>query len=128
MTMKSAFFLIVGLMLIVGAAMLATDDRQFVRQAIRAPGVVSALRAGGGHPQITFRTATRQTVSYPQNGWIAGYKVGDPVTVLYRADDPRGTASIDAIGAVWAAPILLFVLGFGFCVLAIGDILHQRKA
>lgn len=125
--MKAAFFLLVGLALIVGAGLYANGVRQFVRQAAQAPGVVSALRAGGSHPQITFETAARETISYPQNGWIAGYKVGDPVTVLYGAEDPRGTASIDTVGALWAGPILLFALGFGFCIVAVTNFVLLRR-
>ncbi|WP_323048561.1 DUF3592 domain-containing protein [Paraburkholderia sp.] len=56
---------------------------RFLDSAVAVPGRVVALNAGGSHPQIEFTNKTGERISYPQGGWIAGYKVGDKVTVLY---------------------------------------------
>jgi hypothetical protein len=126
--MKAIFFLVVGILMIVGAVIWANGVRQFVRDAARAPGIVSALRAGGSHPTVTFTTANKEILSYPQNGLIFGYRVGDRVTVLYRPENPRLTASVEAIGALWFFPIMIFAMGIVFAIGGLCDTLLLRKA
>ncbi len=96
-----------------GAIHVAADRLDFVKNAARAPGIVSALNAGGSHPQIEFVSQAGTAVSYPQGGLIFGYRTGDAVQVLYRPADPRRTACIDSFGALWFLPIL-FALGSAF--------------
>jgi hypothetical protein len=72
---------------------------------------VERLNAGGTHPQIQFTTPAGDRVSYPQGGLIFGYEPGQTVRVLFEAHDPKGTAQIDAIGALWFDSIGLSFVG-----------------
>ncbi len=117
--MKSIIFSIAGIAMLIGAALSALSTRRFVQEAARAPGLVYATPFGGSHPQIEFVTRSGQKEQFPQGGWIGGYKVGDRVTVLYRPEDPRIGASIDAVGALWDGPIFLFPMGLFFCLAGI---------
>jgi len=100
-----------GAVLLMIAAHSAWGSFGFLRGAARANGTVTALNAGGSHPQIAFQTASGETISYPQGGLIFGVKPGDAVTVLYSADNPKQTATIDTVGALWFTTILTGGLG-----------------
>lgn len=117
--MKALIFLVIGLALLAGAVWSGLSSAQFLREASRAPGRVVALNAGGSHPQISFALPDGQDVSYPQGGWIGGYRVGDAVTVRYTANAPARTATVEALGALWAWPIAFAVLGALFTALGI---------
>jgi len=100
-----------GLILLVAAATTALQTRKFLRTVQRAEGVVTALNSGGSHPQIGFQPAAGEFVSYPQGGFIFGFRPGDKVQVLYNPADPRGTAVIDSWGAVWFGTFILAGIG-----------------
>ena len=103
--------MIVGIGLLTAAGVQAVGVRSFVRGATVADGVVARLNAGGSHPEIEFDTASGQKISYPQGGFIFGYRPGDKVRVLYDRDAPAQTARVDAFGALWFVPLLLALLG-----------------
>jgi hypothetical protein len=103
-------FILVGVALLAAAVAVAISVRAFTRDAERSDGVVTRLNAGGSHPQIEFTTASGRKISYPQGGLIFGYQSGQKVRVLYRATDPEQSARIDAIGALWATPVMLGIV------------------
>lgn len=113
---QGLLFLIAGIGLLIAAGVFGLKSYDFVQQASRADARVIALNAGGSHPQIEFETASGESVSYPQGGLIFGYAVGDSVTVLYRAENPRATASVDAWGALWGVSFFLAFLGLAFAI------------
>jgi hypothetical protein len=121
----SVLFTVAGAVLVAIALYNAWNTYGFVRSATRAGGTVAALNAGGSHPQIAFQTETGEAISYPQGGLIFGMKPGDAVTVLYRADNPRATATIDAAGALWFSTALTGGLG---AALLLAGTLWGRKA
>ncbi|WP_295482048.1 DUF3592 domain-containing protein [uncultured Pseudomonas sp.] len=110
--LRALLFLPLGLCLLYLTFWLVEERLDFIAHAQRAEGHVSALNAGGSHPQIDFATASGDTFSYPESGLIFGYSVGNPVAVLYRAESPAATAIIDDRGALWGASLLsgLFAL------------------
>lgn len=117
MAVKALFFMVLGAVALVVAALLAARTAEFVRSAARAEGEVVRLNAGGSHPEVAFTTTTGERVSYPQGGFIAGYAVGDRVRVLYDAAAPAATARIDAVGSLWAWPLIVGFLGSAFVLL-----------
>jgi len=115
----------VGILLLVVALLLGGRTRAFVRRATAVPGVVEHLNASGTHPQIQFTTSAGDRVSYPQGGLLFGYKPGQTVRVLFEAHDPKGTARVDAIGALWFDSIGLSFVGLiALLVGAMGMITH----
>lgn len=109
-------FLLVGIGLLIAAVFFGLERYDFIQEASRADARVVALNAGGSHPQVEFVSAAGETVSYPQGGLIFGYGVGDSVTVLYRPENPRATASVDAWGALWGVSLFFSVLGVTFAI------------
>ncbi|AVB17907.1 MULTISPECIES: DUF3592 domain-containing protein [Pseudomonas syringae group] len=112
---RALIFIPLGLCLLYLTLWLAVDRTNFLARAQRAEGHVSALNAGGSHPQVDFTDAADKAVSYPQGGFIFGYSVGDPVTVLYLGEaPPSSTAIIEDQGALWGASLLtgLFAIVF----------------
>lgn len=107
---KLFLFSIVWIGCVIGLVISISVTREFLDQAVTAPGRVVALNAGGSHPQIEFTNSRGELVSYPQGGWIGGYKVGDTVTVLYLENSPNPQATIDRFGAIWAWSINLVPL------------------
>lgn len=99
--LRALVFLPLGLCLLYLTLWLVDDRLGFLAQAQRAQGTVSALNAGGSHPQIDFTDATGKVTSYPESGLIFGYAVGDQVGVLYRPEAPAASAIIDDRGALW---------------------------
>lgn len=114
--MLSALFAVIGIGLLVIAAVTGMAKRSFARNAARAQGVVVRLNAGGSHPEIEFADVSGQRISYPQGGLIFGYRPGDKVNVLYLPNDPRRTACLDTFGALWFVPSLLAIMGVLFVI------------
>jgi hypothetical protein len=113
---------------IYGLVVSIHSTRQFLDAANKAPGVVVALNAGGSHPQIEFLTPKGERVSYPQGGLIAGFKVGDKVTVLYLADSPRTSATVNRTGAVWFDSILLSAFIIGIPAIALWNLYYKSRS
>jgi hypothetical protein len=113
---KAIVFLMVGAGLLVAAVVNGIAIRDFIGRAASAPGVVSHLNAGGSHPEIEFTTASGEKISYPQGGLIFGDRPGQNVRVFYGQENPRGTARVDAFGALWFTPLMLFGLGLALIV------------
>jgi hypothetical protein len=111
---KSVFAVVIGIAFFVGAAINAFATMNFIQSSVVALGNVTALNAGGSHPEIEFVTRTGERISYPQGGMISGFKVGDRVRVRYRPDDAYRSATVDQFGSLWNAPIILAILGAGF--------------
>jgi len=112
--LRALLFLPLGLCLLGVTAGLIETRLAFLATAQRAAGHVSALNAGGSHPQIDFIDQAGQAVSYPEGGLIAGYVVGEPVQGRYSAKAPAGTAVIEDRGALWGASVLAGVLAVTF--------------
>lgn len=129
---RALVFTPLGLFLLFITLWLVQNQLDFLAHAHRAEGHVSALNAGGNHPQIDFTDANGKTFSYPQNGFISGYEVGDRVTVLYRPEDPYVSAIIDSPGALWAWSLGAGLLGISFTAAGIYHlaawIRYRRKA
>jgi hypothetical protein len=94
-------FLAIGGILLSISAVTASSTRDFLKEAVVADGVVTALVAGPSHPDIQFRTVTGETITYSQGGWIGGYKEGQRVRIFYLPEDPHGSACVDDPGALW---------------------------
>ena len=105
--LRAVIFLPLGLCLLLVTYSMVEARVSFLAQALRADGHVSALNAGGSHPQIDFTDATGQAFSYPEDGLIYGYAVGDPVSVRYQAEAPARTAIIEDRGALWGASLMM---------------------
>jgi len=116
---------LIGLVLLAVAVYCSVERYNFLLTATRVEGVVSALNAGGSHPQITF-TVDGQTLSSAQGGMISGYKTGDKVYILFDAANPARTAVVDAFGAIWFTPLILGVLGLVFLIGGTWDFLRHR--
>jgi hypothetical protein len=116
-----------GLVLLIGAVISAIHTASFVRSSVVVPGHVIALNAGGSHPQVAFTTRRGEPISYPQGGFISGMKVGGAVMVRYSEEDPLPTATLDEIGAIWFAPILLGIMATGFLVTGLWNLIMRKK-
>jgi hypothetical protein len=126
--LKAIVLSIIGMGLILAAIVTGLATREFLGRAARAPGVVSRLNAGGSHPEIEFTLPSGETVSYPQGGFIFGYKPGQRVQVLYAPEDPGRTAPVEAFGALWFVPVLLSVLGLALLVGGVPGIVAVLRA
>jgi hypothetical protein len=113
--LTGVLFVVIGLSLFIAAGITGMSKRAFISSATTVEGTVSRLNAGGSHPQIEFISAGGQKISYPEGGFIFGYKAGDRVRVLYRLDDPANTAQIDSVGALWFIPGVFCLIGL-FCL------------
>ncbi|TBU91529.1 DUF3592 domain-containing protein [Phytopseudomonas dryadis] len=109
--LKASLFIFVGAVLLIIAAFQGVSRLQFIKIASTTEGRVSALNAGGSHPQIDFIDQRGEAISYAQGGFIFGYRTGIQVEVLYLRDNPANTAVVKDIGALWGAVLLFALLG-----------------
>lgn len=107
---------VVGICLLIAAALNAQSTREFIRASILVPGEVVRLNAGGSHPQVDFVTKAGEHVSSPQGGMIWGMKVGQAVEIRYLAENPLPTATLNKFGTIWGLTVFLAAMGFGFIV------------
>lgn len=115
MSIKAIVFLVAGLLFLGVAAIASWQTSRFVARSIVVDGRVSALRAGGSHPEVEFTSRTGERISYPQNGLVFGTHAGQAVRVRYDPAAPRASASLDRFGALWTVPLAL--LFFAACLL-----------
>lgn len=125
--LKGVFFLVIGLLLLGVAIVTTISTARFVRGSVIAEGRVVRLNAGGSHPEIAFVTRSGAAISYPQGGWIWGYAVGDKVRVRYDEANPKVWPSLDIIGALYAMPIFLSLLGGFFTLFGVIAVLTNGK-
>ncbi|PCE21534.1 DUF3592 domain-containing protein [Burkholderia ubonensis] len=104
---KAVSAILIGIGMLIGAAISVGPTRAFLQTSIVVPGRVVWLNAGGSHPQIEFTTRAGETVSYPQGGMISSKKVGQRVAVRYLPDAPARSACVDEFTAVWNLTIVL---------------------
>ena len=114
-TIRYWIFRVAGIGLILFVGVWALSTHHFIQSTSSAPGQVTRLRAGGSHPEIEFQTVEGKTISYGQNGFIFGYRVGDRVTVLYDPQHPYD-ASIDTFGALWGFHVIILLMGLVFII------------
>ena len=123
--LRAVVFLVAGVVLLAAAAMTARGAVQFLQASQTAPGVVTRLLAGGGHPEIGFTTRDGRPVTFPQGGLIGGYRMGQSVRVRYLSANPTGSACVDRWPAIWGWTILLGGLG---CVFGWGGLASAFEA
>jgi hypothetical protein len=116
------FFLVPGVLMLLGAAWLAHNAWSFRQAAKRAEGTVIANRfqagdEGGGayHPEVEFRTPDGQTHRFLSgNGSShASFQVGERVPLIYDEDTPE-KASIDTFSEQYLGAIIVSILGTVF--------------
>lgn len=86
------------------------DRIEFIKSTSRANGIVISKENGKYHADIRFSTKKGEVVNYIQHGYTS-FEVGENVSVLYYAHDPRKDPSTDAFGSLWGGSIMLFGLG-----------------
>lgn len=119
-------FTIIGIGLVAAGIVTGIAKRGFIREAVTAHGMVVSTLSAGSHPDIEFTALSGQKVTYPQGGWLFGYRAGDQVRVFYKPDDPATTACLDAFGALWFTPLFLSILGIALFVIGIWKVSGGR--
>lgn len=123
---KAISMVVIGIGLLVAAALSAQSTRAFIHDSIVVPARVIRLNAGGYHPQIEFVTQTGEHVVYPQSVFIARMKTGDRCEVRYLPDNPLATARLNRFDAIWSAAIFLTLMGGGFIVCGLLNLPSRR--
>ncbi|SCX69340.1 Protein of unknown function [Pseudomonas sp. NFACC32-1] len=119
-------FALIGIGLLSVAVNLTLERREFLAHAQSADGVVSRLNAGGSHPEIAFTTANGEKISYPQGGFIFGYRQDQPVRVHYLPEQPTGSAIVDDPFALWGTPGVLGLIGLVFTLVGLVKVTRHR--
>lgn len=120
-------FALIGLVLLGIAVGLALDRREFLARAQTADGIVSRLNAGGAHPEIAFTTVAGEKISYPQGGFISGYRPGQTVRVRYLPEWPSGSAVVDDLGALWGVPVVMGGMGLIFGIGGVARVVRRSR-
>ncbi len=111
---------------LIAAAVTTFDTIDFLQASVIVPGQVTRLPYGTNHPRITFVTKTGTRVSYTLNGFGFNMGPGDDVQVRYLPEDPRSSARLNRLGAIWESSIGWGILGVGFALGGIGCLLTLR--
>ena len=125
-----AMFLIFGIAMLGGSALLTTKARRLERTGIRVSGKVIRLdyMRRTYHPVVEFVTQGGQPVRFRSGSGSnpATFYPGETVTVLHEPDNPRN-AVIESFGELWFGPWITGVLGIVLSGAAIGILLGQRR-
>jgi len=119
-------FSIVGLLMLIGAAMLYVRTERFLAEAVHVQGEVIDLveswsKDSDGSvykPIVRYLTADDKEVEFVSSmgSYPPAYKVGETVEVLYLPDQP-GSAEIKGFGEQWLGVLVLgFLGGIFFCI------------
>lgn len=123
---RSAFFLVVGIGVLVVTVSNVTETCRLIDTGERATGAVIALYAGAtSHPEIEFRDSAGQVVRFPGNGFVS-HRVGDQVEVIFKPKDPVGTAVLNEPGALWSLEIADGLLGATMVMVSLGVVFIER--
>jgi len=114
-------FTLVGLVLLIGAAVSWNSTRQFIAQAVEVQGTVIALEESRSsdsyvyHPVVAFvdRQGTAREFRSSVGSNPPSYAEGEGVEVLYLPSDPQ-TARIHGTSSLWLGSIVLGGLGAVF--------------
>lgn len=117
---RALVFLGVGIGVLSFTVANVTETRRLVDTGDRAVGAVIALYAGAtSHPEIEFKDSAGHIVRFPGNGFVS-HRVGDRVEVLFRAQNPVGTAVLNEPGALWSFDIADGLLGAVMVIASLG--------
>jgi hypothetical protein len=138
-----SIFAVVGLGLLAGGIYSVWHTRQFLRNAVSAPGVVveniwredrvssTNQRTRGVswayYPRIHFQTASGQEIDFVSDTGASppSYHVNQTVTVLYDPLQPYH-ASTSSFASLWVGSIVLLGMGVIFTSPGIGFIVWTR--
>lgn len=136
--MKSFFtikyiFTILGIGLLVGAALICRSTYLFLEEAIKTEGTVVKLvrhRSNDStiyRPVIQFTSQNEQVIEFTASVGSnpPSYSEGEKVEVLYHPENPKN-AKINGLFSLWGASVILGVLGGAF--FAIGSRLAPADA
>ena len=113
----------IGIALLVGAAALVLNTRNFIANAARTTGTVVELRevrdSDDGSitykPVVNFTAPDGISVTFESSfsSRPAAYSVGESVEVLFAPGEPS-KARIDGFGSLWLGPLIMSILGLAF--------------
>jgi hypothetical protein len=113
------------------------STRRFIDRAARAPGtvvrVLEEVDAGDGgksyYPVVQFRAPAGAPVEFRSHFGSnpAGYRPGDPVTVLYEPDAPD-RAEIADFWPLWSLTLMCGLLGTIFLGAGVGVLVAAPRA
>jgi len=120
-------FTLVGLGMLVGAALLYLNTRSFLARASVAPGVVIDLVASRSSDSITYRPVVRFSTAVGERVEFASgtssnppsYAKGEAVEVLYSPNQPRD-AKINGVFSLWGGSLILGGMGGVFLLIGVG--------
>ncbi len=127
-----AMFLIFGIAMLGGSALLTAKARRLERTGIRVSGKVIRLdyTRGTYHAVVGFVTQGGQQVRFTSRsgGNPPMFYPGETVTVLHDPDNPWD-AVIESFGELWLGPWITGVMGIVFSGVAIAILLRlgQRR-
>ncbi|MGX6998590.1 DUF3592 domain-containing protein [Caballeronia sp. KNU42] len=111
----------VGIGLLICAALVASNTNDFLKSSVVVSGRVVELSHGPNHPTIAFVTQSGEHISFPDGGFLPSLGIDDQVPVRYKPDAPLQTAKLDFFGPIWGNALVL--LGFGLSSL-LGSLLN----
>jgi hypothetical protein len=131
----SVLFGLIGVGLLVGAAVLVMKTRSFIAAAKHAPGTVTELlekrdRDDGSisyTPVVEFNADNGASIRFTSSfsSKPAAYDVGERVEVLYAPNNPND-ARINGFGSLWLAPLILGGIGVAFAGIGFGILIAFR--
>ena len=132
-TVLTLSFVIVGLGLLVVAAVLSLQTRSFMASAVATPGWVVGLEPShSGHATYytVFAYADERGMPHTnRTDWAQNpppFSIGSQITVLFPPSRPEA-AQIKSFSALWLIPTVLWGFGLGFTVVGTLAFFAARK-
>jgi hypothetical protein len=131
LVLVSALFTLVGVGLLGSGALLYSNTRAFLRDAIEGTGMVIAVdrsRSADGdgfvyYPVIEFTPLDGNQIEFTANVGSnpPAYAVGDSVNLLYRPESPQA-ARIKDFWSLWLGEIIVVGIGGVFTPIGLGGL------
>ena len=106
-------FLVLGILLLLGALVTAANTVLFLHSAVRTEGSVEDPGPGGVHATVVFHLPSGRALHLIPGFVFTPVQSGQRVPVVYDADSPVDSATLDWFGSLWAPTIIMVWIGSG---------------
>lgn len=121
--MKKRFVFLLNLTIslgtIVGALFWYQNTNSFIKQAVKAEGIVIDFVSDrrSSKPVIRFKDAQDNTIEFTSSVGTnpPRYNIGQPVSVLYLPQEPKN-AAIDDFLSLWSGQLVMGTFGILFAI------------
>ena len=126
-------FVCITVFCVFGVLAVTANTRSFMATAEKAEGAITGISSNHSfdgkyvyeYPEISFKDAKGEQITFTTQRSVKGYSVGDQVSVLYDPVMPQH-AIIDTFMQIWQS-VIIFGIVWVFLLFILYDIFYFRE-